>query len=375
MTGNKVRWGILGTAQIARKNWKAIRNTGNSTVVAVASRNLARATEFIAECQSEAPMEAPPTAFGSYEELLASKQVEAVYIPLPTGLRKEWVLRAAAAGKHIVSEKPCAPSVADLQEMIEACRRNRVQFMDGVMFMHSRRLEGMREALDNPTSVGEVRRITSAFSFHAPPEFFEANIRANSVLEPYGCLGDLGWYCIRFALWVMGGQLPRRVTGRILNEFGKTKGRAPVPTEFSGEMFFDHGVSSGFYCSFLTAIEQWAQVSGSKGYLRTSDFVVPFFGSEAAFELNNAVHNVSGCDFNMEAHWRSLAVAEYSNSHPTAQETNLFRNFADQARSGRLDEAWPDIALKTQQVMSACFESARQESRVTEIGFNQSEDP
>src|SRR5882762_8997329 len=145
MIGNKVRWGILGTAQIARKNWKAIRNTGNSTVVAVASRNVARASEFIAECQSEAPMDAPPTAFGSYEELLALKQVEAVYIPLPTGLRKEWVLRAAAAGKHIVSEKPCAPSVADLQEMIEACRRNRVQFMDGVMFMHSRRLEGMRE--------------------------------------------------------------------------------------------------------------------------------------------------------------------------------------------------------------------------------------
>ncbi len=368
MIGNKVRWGILSTAQIARKNWKAIRNTGNSTVVAVASRDEGRARQFIAECQSEAPMETPPRAFGSYEDLLASREVDAVYIPLPTGLRKEWVLRAAAAGKHIVSEKPCAASVADLQEMIEACRRNRVQFMDGVMFMHSRRLERMREALDDPTSIGEVKRITSAFSFHAPPEFFEGNIRANSTLEPYGCLGDLGWYCIRFALWVMREQLPKRVTGRILNEFGATKGRAPVPTEFSGEMFFDHGVSSGFYCSFLTAIEQWAQVTGSKGYLRASDFVVSFFGSEAAFEVNNPVHNVSGCDFNMEAYWRTVSIPEYSNSHPTAQETNLFRNFADQTRSGRLDETWPNIALKTQQVTNACFESARRGSQEIQIG-------
>src|SRR6185436_11175836 len=129
MTGNKVKWGILSTAQIARKNWKAIRNTGNSTIVAVASRDLARCRRFIADCQADAPMETAPQALGSYEELLASTEVEAVYIPLPTGLRKEWVIRAAEAGKHIVCEKPCATSVADLRAMIEACRRRRVQFM------------------------------------------------------------------------------------------------------------------------------------------------------------------------------------------------------------------------------------------------------
>jgi len=367
MTGSKLRWGILSTAQIARKNWMAIRNTGNGTVIAVASRDAARARQFISECQTDAPMERLPTALGSYEELLKSKEVDAVYIPLPTGLRKEWVLRAAQAGKHIVCEKPCATSVAELDEMIAACRRHRVQFMDGVMFMHSTRLKPLRAVLDDNTSVGSVKRITSAFSFHAPPEFFEANIRANSVLEPYGCLGDLGWYCIRFALWVMGGQLPRRVTGRVLNEVGGAKNLSPVPTEFSGELLFDGGASSGFYCSFLTAIEQWAKVSGSKGYLRVPDFVVPFFGSEAAFEVNKAVHNVSGCDFNMEAHWERKAVAEYSNSHPTAQETNLFRNFADQVKSGVLNDGWPEIAVKTQLVMGACFNSARKGSQVVEI--------
>ncbi len=367
MTEKKLRWGILSTAQIARKNWKAICHSGNSTVVAVASRRIERSRNFIAGCQAEAPMEVAPIALGSYEELLASKEVDAVYIPLPTGLRKEWVVRAAQAGKHIVCEKPCAISATDLREILETCRRHRVQFIDGVMFMHSQRLLRMRGVLDDGVSVGDIKRITSSFNFCAPPEFFTGNIRAHGELEPYGCLGDLGWYCIRFALWVMNWQLPRRVTGRFLNQVTAQGSPAPVPTEFSGELLFENDVSSGFYCSFITANEQCATVSGSNGYLRVSDFVAPFFGSELMFEVNNAVHNVMGCDFNMEAHWRKFAVSEYSNSHANAQETNLFRNFAKQVRSGTLNELWPEMALKTQQVMEACFQSARADSLAVEV--------
>src|SRR5512140_1983652 len=100
MNARQLRFGILGTAQIARKNWKAIRLSGNATLVAVASRDLGRSRRFIAECQSEVPFETVPQAFGSYEELLASPEVDAVYVPLPTGVREEWILRAAAAGKH-----------------------------------------------------------------------------------------------------------------------------------------------------------------------------------------------------------------------------------------------------------------------------------
>ena len=362
-TENKLRWGILSTAQIARKNWLAIRNSGNGIVVAVASRREERAREFVDQCQRNAPMEFAPRALGSYETLLASKDIDAIYIPLPTGLRKEWVLRAAAAGKHIVCEKPCANNGADLREIIDACKRNRVQFIDGVMFMHSARLPAMRTVLDDGKSVGEIKRITSSFSFCAPTEFFSENIRANSELERFGCLGDLGWYNIRFALWVMKWQMPKRVSGRILQQAAGSS----VPIEFSGELLFPGGVSSGFYCSFITANEQCAQVSGSAGYLRLADFVAPFHGPELGFEVNNTVHNVRGCDFNMEAHWQKLVVPEYSNSHPSAQETNLFRNFAAQVRSGKLNDQWPEMALKTQQVMEACFESAHGSGRVVEV--------
>ena len=367
MSETKLRWGILSTAQIARKNWKAIRNTGNSTVVAVASRDVARSRSFINTCQAEAPMEAVPKAYGSYEELLADREVDAVYIPLPTGLRKEWVVHAASAGKHVICEKPCATSVAELSEMLDACRRHRVQFMDGVMFMHSRRLEAIRAVLNDPASFGQMRRITSSFSFLADEGFFRSNIRASSVLEPYGCLGDLGWYCIRFALWARNEQLPRRASGRILSEVASAGSPAPVPTEFSGELFFDDGVSCSFYCSFRAHDEQWVTVSGTKGCLRVSDFVLPFFGNETAIELTNASFEVSGCDFNMEERRRRISVAEYGNSHPTSQETNMFRNFSSQVQTGKMNEAWPAMAFKTQQVMNACFDSARAGSRFVDI--------
>lgn len=367
MSDHKLRWGILSTAQIARKNWKAIRLSGNGTVTAVASRDPARARQFIADCQADEPMVTPPRALGSYEELLTARDVDAVYIPLPTGLRKEWVLRAAAAGKHIVCEKPCANTVADLREMIEACRRHRVQFLDGVMFMHSARLPAMRAVLEDGKSVGDIKRVTSSFSFCAPPEFFTANIRANSELERFGCLGDLGWYNIRFALWVMNWQMPRLVTGRSLQESAAPAASGAVPTEFSGELLFDGGVSSGFYCSFLTANEQNAQVSGTKGYLRLADFVAPFHGSEIAFETNNTVHNVQGCDFNMKPGWRRFTVPEHGNSHASAQETNLFRNFAAQAHSGSLNAEWPEWALKTQQIVEACFQSAHDNGRAVAL--------
>ena len=247
----QLRIGFLSTANIGRKNWKAIFNSGNCAVSAVASRDAAKSRQFIEDCQREHAFETKPTAFGSYEEMLASKDVDAVYIPLPTGLRKEWVVRAAEAGKHVVCEKPCAASSAELKEMLAACRQHNVQFMDGVMFMHNPRLPKIREILNDGKSIGKIQRISSGFSFYVGDEFFRNNIRVDNALEPAGCLGDLGWYSIRFILWALNWQMPRSITAKIL-----AQSTASVPTEFSAELFFDDGVSAEFYCSFLTASQQ-----------------------------------------------------------------------------------------------------------------------
>jgi predicted dehydrogenase len=353
------RWGILGTADIARKNWLGILNSGNGVVAAVASRKLDSAARFIEECQGRAPFAVKPRPLGSYAELIAAPDIDAVYVPLPTGLRKEWVVAAAKAGKHVVCEKPCAPTIAELEEMVRACRRHGVQFMDGVMFMHSRRLTAARSALAG--SVGRMRRITTAFTFAADKNFFNSNIRGNSALEPHGCVGDLGWYCIRFALWAVNWKMPHTIKGRLLAEskVNRRRGTRPVPTEFSGELLFDGDVSAGFFVSFLTQNQQLAQISGDRGCLRMSDFVLPFAGSELEFETWNSSYEKEGCDFNMVPGARRWTTREFSNSHPNAQESNMFRNFAAQIQSGKLNKEWPEMALKTQRVMEACLKSAR----------------
>ena len=355
------RWGILGTANIARKNWKAIRLADNATLTAVASRGAARAKQFIDECQGQVPFTQSPAACGGYEDLLRRTDVDAVYIPLPTGIRREWVVKAAEAGKHVLCEKPCGASAADLRVMLDACRKSKVQFMDGVMFMHSARLPLLRKVIDDGESLGKLRRIATQFSFKGSDEFLKSNIRVNQELEPLGALGDLGWYNIRFSLWVMNYQLPERASGRILAEHNR------VPTEFSAELFFPMGVSASFYCAFNSENQEWAHLSGTNGSVSLADFVLPFYGAEAAIAVSQPVFTVRGCEFHMEEHTRRLVVREYSEGAPGAQEVNMIRNFSELVIAKKVDPSWGEIAMKTQVVLDACLQSAREGGKLLEV--------
>ncbi len=359
MTDRVCRWGILGAAFIAHKNWKAIRNADGCELGAVASRDLSRAQQFVDECQAETPFAQPPRALGSYEELLADQTIDAVYLPLPTGARTAWVIKAAEAGKHILCEKPVGKDAAEVQEILDACRQHNVQFMDGVMFMHSQRLDAIRQVLDDGQSVGRIKRITSQFSFGGSDEFLQENIRMHSGLEPLGCLGDLGWYNLRFTLWIMREQLPKAVCGRLLAQQAGQGSPEPIPTEFSAELLYPDGVSASFYCSFLTEHQQWANISGTRGYLHVRDFVLPFFAPELRFEVSNSVFNIQCCDFNMEDHTRQVAVPEYGNANSNAQETRMFETFARLVLAGQIDPTWGQISLTTQRVLDACLRSAR----------------
>lgn len=365
-TASHCRWGILGTANIARKNWQSILNSGNGRLVAVASRTPERAEQFIGECQSQVPHPERPRA-SSYEELLASSDIDAIYVPLPTGIRKEWVVKAAKAEKHVLCEKPCGANAAEVAEMVAACKAANVQFMDGVMYMHSRRLAAMRATLDDGESVGTIKRIATQFSFLAPEEFLRGNIRVSHQLEPLGCLGDLGWYNLRFIQWATGYALPERVSGRMLAETNPGSAES-VPLEFSADLWFAGGVSASLYCSFLTENQQWANVSGTKGNLQVNDFVLPFFGDAPAYEVRRSAFEITGCQFNMRERLERKTVQEYSNNQPDSQETNLFRNFASLALSGKPDPFWPQAALDTQRILDACLASARSGGAVVPLG-------
>ena len=356
------RWGFLSTAAIARKNWKAIRLSGNAVVHAVASRSAQRARAFIDECSAEVPPQSSVAALGSYDELLERQDVDAIYIPLPTGIRKEWVIRAAEAGKHVLCEKPVAVNATDAKEMIDACSAAGVQFMDGVMFEHSGRLPALRVRLDDASVIGRLRRINTHFSFCGDESFRQSNIRADHVLEPHGALGDLGWYCIRFMLWVMGDQLPTQVSARTLYSIG---GDSPgdgssggqVPGEMSAELQFADGVSGGFFCSFLTENQQTAIVSGEKGNVFLDDFVLPLYGAEVGWSEHSHQLEIDNCRWNFNRRSQHHAVEEYSSGESNSQEVNMIRTFSDLALSGNLDPRHPEIALKTQRVLDACRRS------------------
>lgn len=358
------RWGFLSTATIANKNWLAILHSGNGTVNAVASRSVEKAQAFIDRCQAENPFEQPPVAFGSYEALLSSDAIDAVYIPLPTGLRRDWVVKAAEAGKHVMCEKPCARNESELREMVDACAANGVQFMDGIMYMHNDRLKRIREVLDSDQGVGQLKRVAMQFSFCSDEGFQAGNIRTNSDLEPQGCLGDLGWYTIRFALFVMNYRMPKTVSANMIHAHHRPDSPDAVPMEVECCLDFGDGVTASFYNSFLTGHQQWAHISGTEGHIKVTDFVLPYHGNETKFYSARPEFAVNGCDFSMFENRIDYALQESANSAVDAQETKLFRNFSALVNDKQLDPFWPEVSLKTQRILDACMQAAKTGRRV-----------
>jgi predicted dehydrogenase len=352
------RWGILSTAGIARKNWRAIAKSHIGRVAAVASRDVVAAETFIRECQASCPQKSTPSAIGSYLGLLEDPGIDAVYIPLPTAIRKEWIIKAAQHGKHVLAEKPSALNAEELQEVLDACQKHQVQYMDGVMFMHSARLPRIREVLDDHERIGNIRRIASHFSFCGDDVFRIANIRSNSMYEPHGCLGDLGWYNIRFILWANQWRLPTKITATCLATIQGKGSPKPVPSEFSAELWFDHGVTASFYCSFITVNQQWAHVSGDRGSLYVDDFVLPFYGSEVGFEVSRPQLTIDGCDYHMHRRSDRVSVSEYAAGFSTAQEVNMFDTFHDALRSPHPNPKWGEMTMATQRVIDAAFHAA-----------------
>ncbi|MCU0706856.1 MAG: Gfo/Idh/MocA family oxidoreductase [Pirellula sp.] len=352
------RWGILSTAAIAKKNWRAIAKTRIGRVAGVASRDVASAEAFIRECQASCPQKSSPKAYGSYQALLEDPQIDAVYIPLPTALRKEWILKAARHGKHVLAEKPSALTAHELEEVLEECRKHNVQYMDGVMFMHSGRLPKLRNVLDDSERIGNVRRIATHFSFYGDENFRSQNIRSNSLYEPHGCLGDLGWYNIRFILWANGWREPTKVTATCLSTIQGKGSPKPVPSELSAELWFDNGVSASFYCSFITQNQQWVHISGDRGCVWIDDFVLPFYGSEVGFDVQRPEFLVEGCDFHMHRRSERVSLAEYAAGFPGAQEVNMFEDFHTALRGDKPDPQWGAMTMATQRVIDAAFQAA-----------------
>lgn len=190
-----VSWGVLGTANIAiKKVIPAMLQSKLSRVAAIASRSPDKAAEAAAHLEIE-------TAYGSYEQLLADPAIEAVYIPLPNNLHKDWTIAVAQAGKHVLCEKPLALTSDEAREMIEVSHSEGVLLMEAFMY----RLHPMWQkvmSLIAEGAVGEVRSVQSVFSYYNDDP---TNIRNVPELGG-GALYDIGCYCVNTARMVYGGE-------------------------------------------------------------------------------------------------------------------------------------------------------------------------
>jgi predicted dehydrogenase len=250
-----LRFGILSTADIGvKKVIPGIQKADNCEVVAIASRSLDRARAVATDLGI-------PEAYGSYEDLLVADTIDAVYIPLPNHLHKEWSVAAARAGKHVLCEKPLALNSEDAQEMVDACEHAGVAFMEAFMY---RLHPSWRRTLDLVRSgrIGAVRAVECAFSYYNDdPD----NIR-NRVETGGGALMDIGCYPINAARMIFDAE-PSRIVSAIERhpDFG-----TDVVT--SAILEFDHGHAT-FTVSTLAESEQYVVILGERGRIRVD---IPF---------------------------------------------------------------------------------------------------
>jgi predicted dehydrogenase len=244
-----VRWGVLSTAHIAvEKVIPAMRASKVSRVVAIASRSRERA-EITASALGI------PTAHGSYEALLDDPDVEAVYIPLPNHLHREWAMAAAAAGKHVLCEKPLAVTSAEAAAMVEACAAAGVKLMEAFMY----RLHPLWAAVRRMVTDGLVGELVAVQSFFSYRNVDPANIR-NIAGYGGGALLDIGCYPVNLARMLFGAE-PTGVKAAIRHDpdFG-----TDVVT--SAILDFD-GRHATFTCSTQIEPSQRVELVGTTGRL------------------------------------------------------------------------------------------------------------
>jgi len=240
-----LRWGILGAASIAiRRVIPAIARSHSGAPHAVASREEGRAREVAGRFGMR-------RAYGSYEALLADPEVDAVYIPLPNSLHRPWTERAAAAGKHVLCEKPLGVTAADAAAMVEACARARVVLMEAFMYRFHPQI-GRLGALVRSGAIGDPWLVRAAFTFGvgAGP-----NIRLEQALGGGGLL-DVGCYCVNISRLILGE--PRAA-------FAAAEYEHDVDVRLAGALLFAGYRMALVDCGLRAPYRQECEVVGSEG--------------------------------------------------------------------------------------------------------------
>lgn len=261
-TPQKIRWGILGYARIAREQvMPAIQRSDNSVLAALGSRDAAK----LADGKRRFPE--LTTVHANYEAVIADPTVDAIYIPLPNALHREWTLRAIEAGKHVLCEKPMGLTAEETAEMIAAARRHGVKLMEAFMYRYTHRTQAMIEVVQSGV-LGEIKYVASNFRFLlANP----SSIKLRPELGG-GALYDVGCYPVNVIGLIAdlaagvraGGAVPDSVSGESVRAGG-------VDTAFSAALRYPSGLLASANCGFTTHGRIFSEIVGTTGVLEIPD--------------------------------------------------------------------------------------------------------
>lgn len=253
---SKIRWGVISTAKIAReKVIPATQRSETGVVTAIASRDLSQAKSIASKLGVE-------KAYGSYEELLADPNVDAIYNPLPNHLHVSWSIKAIEAGKHVLCEKPIGMSVVEAEQLLEAAAAHpKLKVMEAFMYRFNLQWQKARQ-LVNDGQIGELRTIHTDFSyFNDDPGNYRNHLDMGG-----GALMDIGCYPISLSRFLFGEE-PARVVGEIHRD-----PETQVDILTSAIMEFETGTST-FTCGTQHVPYQRVNIFGTTGRV---EIEIPF---------------------------------------------------------------------------------------------------
>jgi predicted dehydrogenase len=252
----ELRWGLLAAGTIAAHFAAGVDESKHGTLAAVAARNGDRAREFATRFEI-------PKAYGSYEDLLADPDVDAVYVSTPHALHKEWAIAAAEAGKHVLCEKPLTLTAADAEEVIAAAREHDVFLMEAFMYRLHPQTRRLVELIASG-AIGEVRAVDTTFSFDSNPE--ETTRLSDPALGGGGIL-DVGCYCTSLARLVA-----QAATGQDVVEPTEVSGMAHLSPQgvdeyATGLLRLPGDILATISCGIRLIREDGIRVFGTRGQL------------------------------------------------------------------------------------------------------------
>jgi predicted dehydrogenase len=243
-----LNWGLLSTAHINRALIKPLRASKRTRLLAVASRSISSAEAYAREWKI-------PRAHGSYEALLADPEIDVIYNSLPNHLHAEWAIKALRAGKHVLSEKPFALTLAEVDAMSQAARETGKILAEAFMYRHHAQTLKAKEIVDSGT-LGKLQLIKGAFTFTLTRE---GDIRSKKETGG-GSIWDVGCYPISYARMIVGAD-PLEVFG------WQVAGASGADESFIGQMRFADGVHAQFDSGFKSPDRSMIEIVGTDASL------------------------------------------------------------------------------------------------------------